>query len=94
MNTTITTISSNCPRFFGVSANCIRTETDAVNAIKHFCEMAPAEVVSATVSELKALSEINPDLYNLINRLIWKAELPIGSYAWQNHFELLNAELK
>ena len=95
MNAELTIINSNCPTvFFGVAVSSIRTEEDALNAIKNFCEMAPAEVIEATTDELKTLAEVNYDLYQVINNLIWKTELELGSYAWNNRFRMLNASLK
>lgn len=90
----ITTLRTTCPRyFFGTPVAAIYTEADALNAIRKFCELAPQEVISATANELKVLSQVNRDFYNLINNLLWKVELPLGSYGWHNHFCLLNKHL-
>ena len=95
MNAIITIITTTVPsKFFGVPTRSITTETDAISAIKYFCEAAPAEVIDATAEELKVMSEINHDFYEVVNDLLWKVELPLGSYAWNNRFKLLNAELK
>ena len=89
------TLSNNCPKFFfGVPTCSINTEADAIAAIRRFCEMAPVEVVKSTATELKVLSEVNHDFYELINSLLWKVELPLNSVAWNNRFELLNCGLK
>ena len=92
--TIITTLPQACPRyFFGRPTSSIRCEADALAAIAFFCEHADANVISTTAEELRTLAEVNPQVYNIINSLLWKAELPLGSYGWQNRFNLLNAAL-
>lgn len=92
--TIITALPQACPRyFFGRPTSSIRCEADALAAIAFFCEHADANVISTTAEELRALAEVNPQFYELVNQLIWKVELPLGSYGWKNHFQLLNKHL-
>jgi hypothetical protein len=81
-------------KFFGIELNRINSREDAAKAVKLFCQLATAEEVSAARKELKALSEINNNLYEVVNDIIWSIELPLGSHAWRNRFQLLNAEFK
>lgn len=80
-------------KFFGTDVNRISSVEDAAKAVKAFCQLATPEEVAEAHNELVALATANRAVYDVINKILWSLEFPLGTTEWRNRFSLLNAAL-